>query len=68
MPKSFHFTKYRSFLFMTLLSKISSTIHSSSPSMISGSGGGGETPSGYWVCRCRRKFNDIKNRVEAFHG
>jgi hypothetical protein len=40
MPKSFHFTKYQSFLFMTLLSKISSMIHSSSPSMISGSGVG----------------------------
>ena len=32
--KSFHFTKYHNFLFTILLSRISSTIYSSSPSMI----------------------------------
>ena len=40
VPKSFHFTKYCSFQFIILLFRISSTTHSSSLSMISGSGGG----------------------------
>src|SRR5271154_7545044 len=41
IPKSFHLTRYCNFRFIILLSRISSTTHSSSPSMISGSGGGG---------------------------
>ena len=39
-PNPSHLTRYRSFQLTTLLSRISSTTHSSSPSMISGSGGG----------------------------
>ena len=41
-----HLMRYHSFQLTTLLSRISSTTHSSSPSMISGSGGGwGRRPS-----------------------
>ena len=40
-PKSFHFIKYHSFWFIILLSRISSTTHSSLPLTISGSGGRG---------------------------
>ena len=40
-PKSFHFIKYCSFQFIILLSRTSSTTHSSSPSTISGRGGRG---------------------------
>ena len=39
-PNPSHLTKYRSFQLTTLLSRISSTTYSSSPSTISGSGGG----------------------------
>ena len=39
-PNPSNLTRYRSFRLTTLLSRISSTTHSSSPSMISGSGGG----------------------------
>ena len=35
-----HLTRYHNFWLTTLLSRISSTTHSSSPSTISGSGGG----------------------------
>ena len=53
-PNPSHLTKYHSFQLTTLLSRISSTTHSSSPSTISGSGGGqGHDPgigsSGAWV-------------------
>ena len=39
-PNPSHLTRYHSFWLTTLLSRISSTTHSSSLSMISGSGGG----------------------------
>ena len=39
-PNPSYLTRYCSFQLTTLLSRISSTTHSSSPSMISGSGGG----------------------------
>ena len=46
IPNPSHLMRYCSFQLTTLLSRISSTTHSSSPSMISGSGGGrGHHPS-----------------------
>ena len=46
IPNPSHLMRYRSFRLTTLLSRISSTTHSSSLSMISGSGGGrGHRPS-----------------------
>ena len=40
IPNPSHLTRYCNFRLTTLLSRISSTTHSYSPSMISGSGGG----------------------------
>ena len=60
-PKSFHFIKYHSFWFIILMSRISSTTHSSSPSMISGSGG---TPSDNGVQWCHCQFDHVKDLVK----
>ena len=63
-PNPSHLTRYYSFRLTTLLSRISSTTHSSSSSTISGSGGGrGHHPgigsSGAWVSLTTLKIGCI---------